>query len=288
MAVVVPLIASQAERLKTSMSRWGSDQFFPCSNSSYFRSIPRIPLVFYFDRPLDEETTAAAVLELQSFLASNSTASAIRTCFGDVSYRSARLSARESTNSYWMDIVHNLVQTRGSNAQFHAAFQVLSGGRYRHMFYMEPDTWPVRANWLEAVHNESTWGGFWMRGTVMQYPPKFNIGVEPFRTQYQRHMNGNSIYKLDDPCFDKYRELTRNYYGNGAFDVAMTMYRLSMRRIRTFQAIAHRFQASNVIADLGVTWFSEAELVSSLPDTYLAHAKFMYVKHPGMNFMQYR
>lgn len=270
------------------MARWGSHDFFPCENTTYFRSIPSIPLVFYFDRPLDERGTAAAVAELRSFVKVGPAASAIRTCFGGVSYESAGLSARETANSYWMNFAHNLVQTRGSNAQFHAAFNVLGGGRYRHMFYMEPDTWPVRASWLEALHNESKWGGFWMRGTVMQYAPKFNVGIEPFRTQYQRHLNGNSIYRLDDVCFDKYRALSRNAYGNGAFDVAMTMYRLSTRRIRTFQVTAHRFQASNVVAGLGVTSFSEAELVARLPDTYLVHAKFLYVKHPRLNFMQYR
>jgi hypothetical protein len=88
--------------------------------------------------------------------------------------------------------------------------------RYHHAFYMEPDTWPVREQhdttdnlprvpddvqcstaqhstgvepsraeparrqvrkgWLEAVLQDALEGDFWMKGSAMRNPPRFNIG----------------------------------------------------------------------------------------------------------------
>jgi hypothetical protein len=34
----------------------------------------------------------------------------------------------------------------------------------------------VRKNWLEAVLADALEGDFWMKGSAMRYPPKFNFG----------------------------------------------------------------------------------------------------------------
>lgn len=271
--------------MEWTLARWADPRFAPCALDEGKHNAT---LVFYFDRPLSEPATALAVAKVRNAVQNGPASAAVSRCFLGVRYESARLSARETRNSYAMDVVRNIVQTAGSNTQWEKAFQVLGGGTYRHMLYMEPDTWPIRSGWLGKVLQESTWGPFWMRGTSMRYAPKFNIGLEPFRSHYQRHLNGNAIYKLDDRCFSKYRELSRRQYGNGAFDVAMTHFRLGMARIMTFQEVAHRFQLTELMVDIGVTEVGEDELLRRFPGTYLVHGKYMHVKHPGINFMQYR
>lgn len=114
------------------------------------------------------------------------------------------------------------------------------------------------------------------------------VGWEPYRTWYQGHLNGNAIYKAGDRCFRRYRELVRDEYGDAAFDVAMTYYRMSLKRIMVLKNVASRFQVTDVIAHLGVTRFDEDEVRRRFPTAYLVHGKFMHVKRPWLNFMQYR
>lgn len=44
---------------------------------------------------------------------------------------------------------------------------------------------------------------------------------------------------------------------------------------------------TDIVADMGVGEFNVKEAIDRMPGTYLFHAKFMYVKYPGLNFLQY-
>lgn len=287
-AVVIPLIAGQMKRLEWSMSRWADERYEPCGMNETMST--KVTLVFYFDKSIDEGETAKATQKARDIAEGvGRIGEVVRRCFkGGVEYASAELGERETKNSYGMDIFRNLMQTGGSNRQFERVFQVLGGGRFRHFLYMEPDLWALRSAWLARVLEEMAWGDFWMRGSVMRYRPRFNVGWEPFRSSYQRHLNGNAIYALDDKCFARYRELVRGVYGDGAFDVAMSYYRMSLKRVETYQMIAHRFAVSEVMTDLGVARFTEEEVRERFAGTYLVHGKFMHVSHAWVNFMQYR
>lgn len=285
LAVVVPLIAAQVPRLRVSMGLWGLADGLPCTSSPPEPDRPH--LVFYFDRPLGEPGAAAASREIERFIGEDAALrTALRACFANVSFTSAGLTAGESRNSRGFDAFRNLASTRGSNNQFWAAFRVHA--RYRHMFYMEPDTWPLRPDWLPRVDLLSRDPAFWMRGTLMRYQPRMVVAPEPFRSAYARHMNGNAVYELHDPCFARYRELVHAAYGDAAFDVAMAQYRLSRSQYRLEHAIAHRFAATDVIADMGVERYATAgELRDKLPGTYLAHAKYSYVTDMSLSVVQY-
>lgn len=275
LAVVVPLIAAQTVRLRKSLETWGSAGGRPCLEPLAREYRPH--LRFYFDRPLDEPAVRASVQEIQNFLQiDNSLRKTVQMCFANVSFSSARLTAAESRNSYHFDVLRNLASTRGSNNQFWAAFNVHQ--QYRHMFYMEPDSWPLRPNWLLRIEQLSRDPSVWMRGSMMQYQPRTVVAVEPFRSAYTRHLNGNAVYDLHDPCFARYRGLTRQAFGDAAFDVAMANLRMRRSQYRLEHALAHRFVATNVIADLGVERFASlSELRERLPGTFIAHAKFKYI-----------
>lgn len=284
LAVVVPLIASQVSRLRVSMSMWGTAEGLPCTNVDGSSSRPH--LLFYFDRPLDEDSVASAVREIRQFTAGNNALrAALQRCFANVSYTSASLSAADTLNSRKFDMLRNLASSRGSNNQFWNAFSAHAA--YRHMFYMEPDTWPLKPNWLSIVDSVSRDNGFWMRGTLMRYQPRFVVAPEPYRSAYTRHINGNAIYDLHDLCFAHYRELVRVAYGDAAFDVAMSLYRTPRYQYRLEHALAHRFAATNIIADMGVEQFSTSdEMRLKLPGTYLVHAKFNFVTERSFGVIQ--
>jgi hypothetical protein len=285
LAVVVPLIASQLPRLLESMKLWGTPDGLPCTSSPAVLDRPH--LLFYFDRPLVEPEVSSAVQDIHRFTSDDMAVRiALQTCFANVSFTSAGLSATATRNSRSFDVLRNLASTRGSNNQFWNAFVVHAA--YRHMFYMEPDTWPLKPNWLHRIDLLSRDQAFWMRGSLMRYQPRLVVAPEPFRSAYMRHINGNAVYELHDPCFARYRDLVRAVYGDAAFDVAMAQYRMPRHQYRLEHAIAHRFAATDVIADMGVEQFATAvELRSKLPGTYLAHAKFNYVSAISYSVVQY-
>lgn len=274
LAVVMPLIAAQMPRLIASMKLWGTPEGLPCT-SPPSGDLPH--LLFYFDRPLDERGVTSAARKIRRFTEDNlPLRNVLRLCFANVSFTSAALSASDTQNSQSFDVFRNLASTRGSNNQFWKAFSVHR--LYRHMFYMEPDTWPLKADWLRRIDALSRDEAIWMRGTLMRYQPRMVVAPEPFRSAYTRHINGNALYELHDPCFARYRQLVQADYDDAAFDVAMAQYRMPRYQYRLEHAVAHRFTATNVIADMGVEQFASVEeLRAKLPGTYLAHAKFNYV-----------
>lgn len=262
------------------MTQWVKRDLFPCkmSNDSLYANRPALSI--FFDRPLhDDPETRRAVSVVRQLLTKPEVAYALASCFSTVSITSANLTMWESRNTRWISPLTSLVSTGGSNAQFEAAFTVFGGKRYRHMFLMEPDTWPIRANWLDAINTESTWGDFWVRGSVMHYPPRFHIGWQPFRERYLRHLNGNAIYALDDPCYASARRLARETFGDDkAFDVAMEFYLLGLGRIMTYQAVAHRFQICRVVANTAVSPISLETARNSFEGTFLVHGKYDMIR----------
>jgi hypothetical protein len=259
------------------MKRWATPEGYPCTEPTAPVDRASLPhLVFYFDRPFDHPETRKAVESIRRFTGKPPLQQVLANCFSNMSFSTASLTAKESTNSRWFDPLRNLVHTEGSNGQFFAAFDLHS--TYRHMFYMEPDTWPLRANWLPRLDMLTQDPGMWMRGSMMRYEPRFVLAPEPFRSLYTHHLNGNGIYELHDPCFARYRNGVRREYGAGAFDVAMTMYRMRRGRYELDHALAHRFVATDVVIDLGVEEYKSLEqLRQRFPDTYLVHGKYEFL-----------
>lgn len=281
--LVIPMISTQLPRLKWNLDRWTELPYHPCPTNPSVKP----HLTFFFDRPLSEEKTNTTAFYLRNLLDKPLLSQITHHCFASITISSANLTSKQTRNSYHIDPVHNLVQTQGSNLLFESAFTLFGTGQYRHMFWMEADAYPIRQGWLDAINRESTWGDFWVRGSSMQYNPKFNIAIEPYRSRYQRHINGNSLYALGDPCFDTFRRLTKQVYGYGAFDVAMTLYLMDMKRVKTFQALNFRFQYSRLLANIALWDIDVNQLPKLFPGTYLIHGKAKFVKYPGLNYMQY-
>lgn len=283
LVVVMPLIASQAARLQENMRLWTQPAVYPCApyiDSQGAMRNDRPTLAIYFDRPEhDDAATRAASIALQDTLAEDALSRMLRTCFSQTLIMSANMSAGASRNTGRLGLRTSLWSTEGSNAQWESALQHFGEGeRFRHMWWMEPDTWPLRRGWLDAVVRESTWGDFWVRGSPMRYQPRMHVGWEPFRTRYLRHMNGNALYALNDQCFAAFRRVAATMFPGKAFDVAMMFALLDVRAIMRFQSVAFRFQYSRVVADASVARVDRDTALREYPGTYLVHGKNRFLK----------
>lgn len=299
LAVVMPLVASQVGRAVDHIRLWSATpELAPCrrhdgSDATAARhgnassSPAAIDLIFYFDRPLEHVAVAAAVAKLRAAL--QRAPEQPRRCFRAFKFMSAEMSAEQSRNTYHHHWATLQPKTRGTVTQFYRL--MLSSPdverAYTHVFYMEPDARPIRAHWLDALHRlaHADATGFWMMGSMMRYPKPIVLGLEPYRSHYLHHINGNAIYRVGCPCFKAYlREVWREY-GDYAFDTSIAFHRLDLRNYALLQRIAHRFVHTNVVADLGTFDYSawkagndgdKAHENAALAGTYIAHGKSMY------------
>eukprot|EP01116_Phalansterium_solitarium_P016803 TRINITY_DN3982_c0_g1_i3.p1 TRINITY_DN3982_c0_g1~~TRINITY_DN3982_c0_g1_i3.p1 ORF type:complete len:334 (+),score=19.38 TRINITY_DN3982_c0_g1_i3:276-1277(+) len=67
------------------------------------------------------------------------------------------------------------------------------GGKYDYFFQSALDVLPVRANWIDALVNETLLPKFWVRGLVSKYSP-------PGR---RMHLHGAALFSLSDDEFTK-------------------------------------------------------------------------------------
>ena len=171
LTVVVPLALHQLIYLKVSLWSWAK-LFPPCFENSTLA--PSVNLLFYSNVPLSLNVSAAILEMCEPF----------RQCFGRISFVDAKIKPeRDVYGEGTVDMFYNL------------------WGPERHVFLdpketnviylMEPDTRPVRANWLEKVYWESKLPDFWIRGSAPQYPvwPSDSPLGEPM------HINGNALYR---------------------------------------------------------------------------------------------
>lgn len=129
--------------------------------------------------------------------------------------------------------------------------------------------------------------GAWVVGSPMRYAPRFLVGWEPARGAYARHINGNALYRLGDPCFAAYLDAVRDASGDAAFDVAMNWYRSSLGAARVWQDTAWRFGYTDVVAHLSLTAYEAGALRERLPGTYLVHGKARLVRPGQWGFLKY-
>lgn len=214
-----------------------------------------------------------------------SVSSTINRCFDRVYVTYANMTKRDSRNSHVLNPVTNLISTRGSNLHFESAFKTFAN-TYSHMMLLEPDTYPVKASWLDAMLSE-TYTEHWHIGARMIYSPRFNLGYMPYRDWYQRHINGNGVYKLNDACYSTFRKLVRDSYGDKAYDVSTAYYLQSWRNVRVMQSIGWRFGYSGVLVDVGVIGdLQDVENVGG-ENVVLVHGKARFVENAWINFMRY-
>jgi len=124
---------------------------------------------------------------------------------------------------------------------------------YSHMFWMEPDTLPVKTGWLEALTRETQQmeaQGVWMRGSIQQHNMKMYGDLDRY------HLNGNAIYAVGSKPFRTFLRHARRYVPTDvtAFDYAIQVWRAQYGKqdqghAYITQVVQHKFQETATLSN---------------------------------------
>ena len=89
---------------------------------------------------------------------------------------------------------------------------------YTHMFWMEPDSHPVRDNWLEGLLRQILAApALWISGThYARYVDK-----EWQSVTHRLHINGNALYNLRSSCFHHIFLALLSLFPDQAWDLSL-------------------------------------------------------------------
>ncbi len=209
-AVVMPFIKRQIPELKENLKSW--QKYFPCSTDflkSFHQRIPRIHLFFFYNEDYSE-AVEKEILSIWEEVASYETfdeGAAIGNCFANVSIIFGGLQNIEIPNKYWIGpgiqvqmlyrlFSKSLSSSQGGSTEAHGTLGSSTGEKIDYFFLMEPDTFPVRRDWIDKIFLESTCGNdFYMKGSTFRMADK-NHWRSP-----GDHLNGNALYNCRDSFF---------------------------------------------------------------------------------------
>jgi hypothetical protein len=134
---------------------------------------------------------------------------------------------------------------------------------YDYIFYMEPDTRPVRAQWLETLYREAAvHHPFWMRGAVANLE-----GADP-----SPHINGNALYRYNDPGFHGYICDARGAYAREPnFARSLHVHREKRALAELFPMFSH----ASFLRSLGAQQVDLDAFLRDNPRTVLVHGRGM-------------
>ncbi len=176
----------------------------------------------------------------------------------------------------------------GPNNQFFETMRRV-GGAGRYVFYMEPDCVPIRPDWLGQLLDRLEQADAWIIGSVYR-------GRGTLDRRFMRHLNGNAIYAVGDSGFQKflidfesrftdllsedpryaYDTALEVLFSGASCDAQATEGERALWHY--FQAIAHRFHATDYIQNISARIDVEepdpallADVRADSPETYLIH-----------------
>nr|CAG4717791.1 unnamed protein product [Naegleria fowleri] len=177
---------------------------------------------------------------------------------------------------------------------FYDAFRQLKNLGFDYFFLMEPDVVPIRDYWVERLVLEiqknfhDGQSDFWQMGSLSRCPASYGeIGA-----RLDVHMNGNAVYYLQDPEFDRYIERMKNFYPSGMSSVSVAGcatgeiyeggYDHTLYRFRTHSnnwhemKYHHKFLYTDIIQNRCEEVYDAWKLGINHPNTYLIHSKSIF------------
>ena len=213
LVIVVPFTFKDAEKVVNGLRKWARPGD-PCpavrmmlssssvlSSSSLLSSSARrdssinanskspVDVLFWFNRDLDDIVQSRDAFK-ENFLKA---LEPISHCFNRVEFKSARLSEEEDAYPF------------GPSNQWYDLF--LSSERplanYDYAFWCEHDVMPVQSGWVDALLREATFSSvdFFVKGSLHRGRKLDGIVPYPDGTSWVGHINGNALYKANDPEF---------------------------------------------------------------------------------------
>lgn len=148
---------------------------------------------------------------------------------------------------------------------------------YAFLFWMEPDCFPVRQGWLDRLYHLATMSGthYWVLGSILRARPS------PEYAKISRHINGNALYRLNDPEFDAFLALVQHEYAQRkgqflrSFDVAIHLVGEQLEPYEVRASVAHHFVYTDVIMNVYRRGTSMSEVCAENPRTFFLHGRHL-------------
>ena len=283
-AVVIPLIASQIERLRVLLSLSSQSTFRACDPDKVEGKEKDllVDLVFQISSSwLDESGTEAneAYRSLSSLLDEYPL---FTSCFGNTHFRAADLMPSED--------IHTATVFTGPNLQFRKMMSDDSlRTRFSHVLLLEPDATPIKHDWLErflvealgrgggAVPEEEREESFWIKGTAYRgFRGDWVRNRAPYNitkvSSMWAAMNGNGIYNLQDPAFYEFMDRVWEAYPELPYDGAIHAYLFDVDNFEHTKRALTKIRYTSFVQNHGATRFDIAKLRRESPETYIVHS----------------
>lgn len=216
-AIARPFATSaEVQALQLSFAHWNT--FLPCDKATAHP----VDLFLIYSRKLSEDAGAKNAVDtvLREF---QSKSQPWHVCFRAIKVLSANLTAEQDvydpksqdTNPNWVS---------GPNNVFRFTLRNFVGSTYRAFFFMELDSWPQRANWLDQFLREAATPDVAIRGSRYR-GDKWDDFLLQMPEAIRVHINGNAIYFVQNPFMiwlNEQLQIEANITGDSvAFDVRM-------------------------------------------------------------------
>ena len=270
LAVVIPFVNDDVPRLVEGIRYWAS--VGPACDLELRPRQQQRPTLFFFHSGTREAYEGADGMPEMAELISISTEveQLVLPCFESVRTIFAELTPEE--DGY----------PEGPSNMFFKLVQQLAPSLlqpFSHMYWMEWDVKPVRPAWLDALQFVTSGEEFWMKGG--RYRGRAFDGVvlaDPTAWNWVGHLNGNALYRLHSPPFNRFLELVAEREPPShfwkPFDIAIwkTLYDLPYSW-HLYQIYGEMFQTTGVIQHMGFTVQPHELqlLIAASPAVHLVH-----------------
>ena len=255
--IVMPFHINQQQKLIDNIKSW--KQFEPCMENNI-----NVELVFFYGHSLESFDNKEAFIH-------NISKHVDRFCFQKVHFVEYKYKNKEDDTHF-----------KGARVMFEYliykqddAFKSVD-----FVFLMEPDTYPIRSSWLNAVQNNIGDGNFWVKGTIFRGPDNLIADQKPNRY----HLNGNSIYKISDENFINFYRKTREFvlknltpvkeFNLRGYDVDFYDYFFHKDFPSAHRSFVYKFTYTNMIQNYYGTKYSKQSVSIQNIDTYFIHGGF--------------
>lgn len=255
MVIVIPF-ANDLDKLEENISRWG--KIIPSTGK--FKVKPYVDLMLYFHQDLATSSQKSRVDNIVKRISATGAFSAVTTLSAYLGKWEDRYPLGPSNMFFKLMVETPIIEDYG----------------YSYLFWMEPDCFPVRSGWLDRLYNlVTTSGQFWVIGSAIRSDfvedPQFRYGYD--------HINGNALYRLDDPDFRSFLDAVHEDFPQNlkkymrSFDIAIALYKKSLKPFTRYSELHHHFIHTDLIQNVYRTETNVTDLLSKHPNTYILHGR---------------
>jgi hypothetical protein len=267
LVVVIPFISADIPRLTEGIRKWAA--LGPVCNWRQEDVQRRVALRFYHSQSaaayeLERSAYIERWMRLERVIAEN-----VLPCFDSVHTMFAELTPAQDgypegpSNMFFklmLDHSHSLLRS------------------FSHVYWMEWDVRVVRRHFVDALYGITVQGGFWMKGSRYGGGGFDDIIQDRSSWDWVGHLNGNALYKLHDPQFERFLELVMEREPPSAFwkpfDVAIwkTLHDFPYSW-HLYQKYGGQFQTTTIVQHVGFQGRpgEAAQLVAADPTVHLVH-----------------